>query len=315
MSNGFIFKCDRSYIVVTRPGSLRIPTCPLFATSSPDGACLLATTVEDGATYLRAYHWTSFGSKEGFKFEVPSNAADSQLISSLYQRGCVHMMILDTDQNACVSLGLNITQEVTEFMFKAKGSTAMNEKDGPATSHNCLIDCHSDVWTRFPVVPAISRQIIISRGSRQAKQLLFIASRDHKEFQPYFNDLIQKFERTTRKPTNRELNNINVQGKPFSSLMKDLSSSVTSETISLFRAGEWLVDLLCLIPIHIAITKDNRFIPLKDGVWSPEVERSLLGAEVGRIVDNITFGWYESIFRSYMTSRVRVTYFRNCYAF
>lgn len=65
-----------------------------------------------------------------------------------------------------------------------------------------------------------------------------------------------------------------------------------------------MVDLLCLIPIHIAIARDNRFIPLKDGVWTPDLERSLLGAEVGRIVDFISFGWYESIFQSYMSTKV-----------
>ena len=58
------------------------------------------------------------------------------------------------------------------------------------------------------------------------------------------------------------------------------------------------------IPIHIAITKENRFIPFKDGVSSAELEKSLLGADVGRIVDNLSFGWYESLFQSYMVSKV-----------
>jgi hypothetical protein len=64
------------------------------------------------------------------------------------------------------------------------------------------------------------------------------------------------------------------------------------------------VDILCLIPIHIAIARDNRFIPLKDGVFSVDMERSLLGARVEEIIDSISFGWYESIFRSYMTTKV-----------
>lgn len=53
------------------------------------------------------------------------------------------------------------------------------------------------------------------------------------------------------------------------------------------------------------MARDNRFIPLKDGVTSAEFERSLLGAEVGRIVDSLSFGWYESILRSYMADKVR----------
>ena len=65
-----------------------------------------------------------------------------------------------------------------------------------------------------------------------------------------------------------------------------------------------MVDLFCLIPIHIAIARENRFIPLKDGVWAPDTEKALLGAEMGRIVDTLSFGWYESIFQSYMAMKV-----------
>ena len=76
--------------------------------------------------------------------------------------------------------------------------------------------------------------------------------------------------------------------------------------VSRFRAGEWLADLLCLIPIHIAITHENRFVPLKDGVVSAELEKSLLGAEVNKIVDSLSLGWYESIFQSYWASKVKI---------
>jgi hypothetical protein len=75
-----------------------------------------------------------------------------------------------------------------------------------------------------------------------------------------------------------------------------------------------LAELLCLIPIHIAITHENQFVPLKDGVVSEELEKSLLGAEVNKIVDSLSLGWYESIFQSYWASRVRILcpYFPEC---
>ena len=73
-----------------------------------------------------------------------------------------------------------------------------------------------------------------------------------------------------------------------------------------FRAGEWLVDLLCLIPIHIAVAQNDRFVPLKDGVHSSEFERTLLGATVEQVTDRLSFGWYESIFASYMASKVNI---------
>jgi hypothetical protein len=115
--------------------------------------------------------------------------------------------------------------------------------------------------------------------------------------------MIQTFEKTTRKPTGDELGGIQVSAITFDLMVTGLAAD-KEWRVSRFRAGEWLVDCLCLIPIHIAITKENRFIPLKDGVSSAELEKSLLGAEVGRIVDSLSFGWYESLFQSYMASKV-----------
>jgi hypothetical protein len=115
--------------------------------------------------------------------------------------------------------------------------------------------------------------------------------------------MIQTFEKTTRKPTDDELRGIQVSAITFDLVVTGLAAD-KEWRVSRFRAGEWLVDCLCLIPIHIAITKENRFIPLKDGVSSAELEKSLLGAEVGRIVDSLSFGWYESLFQSYMASKV-----------
>ena len=74
---------------------------------------------------------------------------------------------------------------------------------------------------------------------------------------------------------------------------------------SIFKVGEWVVDFLCLIPTHLELARDNRLVPLTDGVYSVEVGKSLLGTEINRIVDSISFGWYESIFQSYMTDKVR----------
>ena len=74
--------------------------------------------------------------------------------------------------------------------------------------------------------------------------------------------------------------------------------------VSRYHIGEWLVDLLCLIPIHIAVCRENRFVPLADGVLSSDLERSFLGAEVTKIVDKLSFSWYESIFQSYLATKV-----------
>jgi hypothetical protein len=157
------------------------------------------------------------------------------------------------------------------------------------------------------VLPAVRRQTISSSSKRRQKSLTFITDRDHQAFASHFADMIQTFERTARKPTGDELRGILVSAVSFDNLAAELTLHKTWQT-SRFRGGEWLVDFLCLIPIHIAITKENRFIPLKDGVSSAKLEKSLLGAEVGRIVDSLSFGWYESIFQSYMASKVYSVY-------
>ncbi|TFY78519.1 hypothetical protein EWM64_g5492, partial [Hericium alpestre] len=161
------------------------------------------------------------------------------------------------------------------------------------------------MWTRFPVVAAVSRRTITSSSDRHRKALTFVTDQGPYPFASYFSDMIQTFERTTRKPTGEELQNLIISTSTFGKFQaQSLSGKLT---VSSFRLGEWLADLLCLIPIHIAVCRENRFIPLKDGVFSPELEKALLGAEVTRIMDNLSFGWYESLFQSYMANkRVKV---------
>ena len=116
--------------------------------------------------------------------------------------------------------------------------------------------------------------------------------------------MVNNFELQTRKHTGSELKSINVKALHSEQLISLCSINGEWNETSV-PAGEWLVDILCLIPIHIAVTRENRFVPLKDGVSSPELEKSLLGAEVGAIIDALSVGWYESIFQSYMSQKVR----------
>ncbi|CAE6459507.1 unnamed protein product [Rhizoctonia solani] len=57
----------------------------------------------------------------------------------------------------------------------------------------------------------------------------------------------------------------------------------------------------------LAITMNNKFMPLKDGVWDPEHERKLVGATISELIDSLSLGWYESLLQSYMATKpVRV---------
>ncbi len=288
---------------LTSPATLQLPAVPSAIHAAPDGSCFLAMYHANDSDIgsIRAYHWTSFGSSEGIDVNVPEPmlTLKDAVITSLMSRNNVYLLALDPPEHALRSVAFTITRKVTEFTFKEKGGSLGRHGRDQSTRNNCLLDCHADVWTRFPVVPAVRRETIISSSLRQPRSLTFVSSIPRSPWASHFSALIDDFERTTRKPTNGELSSIQVL-----SVDHDEFTDGYPFVPSTFHAGEWLVELLCLIPIHIAVTRDNRFVPLKDGVWSADLERSLLGADVAKIVDSISFGWYESLFQSYMAKKV-----------
>ncbi|KAG1886418.1 uncharacterized protein F5891DRAFT_1082392 [Suillus fuscotomentosus] len=286
-----------------RPATLNLIQIPKAVYSTPDGSCLIAAHVCGSELTLTAYHWSTFGSTDGVPLEISDLPLDQPLLlTSLIKRSIVHLVTLDIDSNSCRSFALDITRRVTEFTFKEKGGRGGASQSEHATAHNCLIDCHADVWTRFPVLPAVQRETITSSSNRCPRTLVFITNRDHHMFSPHFHDLIYNFERTSKKPTGTILKSMSISATTYSDFSNSLLRAA-DWSVSKFRAGEWLVDILCLIPIHIAVTRENRFIPLKDGVYSTELEKSLLGADVNRIVNHLSFGWYESLFQSYMAKK------------
>jgi hypothetical protein len=293
------------------PSVLQLRQVPLAVYSSPDESCLLISDTFDSETHFTAYHWGTFGSTQGISLGPLGLPAADKLVLTSFNRKGIHLMGLDVSGHKCRSICLYITRKVTEFMFQEKGAKNTSSRGPNSRVHNCLIDCHAEVWTRFPVLSAVRRQTISSSSRRHLKTLVFVTDRERRSFASHFSDLIDTFENTTRKPTGNELSDIHVSGITFDLLTPELAAE-KEWSVSCFRAGEWLVNFFCLIPIHIAITKENRFVPLTDGVSSSELEKDLLGAEVGRIVDSLSFGWYESLFKSYMATKVVLIFVFSC---
>ena len=286
-----------------RPASIQLQTLPNAVYSSPDGSCLFVLLTCDSGPSLVAYHWETFGSTGGIALHVPEFPLEGAVLTSMVSRGRIFFLGLDTTSQAVKSIVIDITTRVTEFMFKEKGSKYNSNNGTRHTQHNSLLDCHADVWTRFPVLAAVRRRTITSLSERRQKRLTFITDHYTRPFASYFSDLIHSFEKTTRKPTGNELRDIRVSAAQFEPFWDTVLQEPDWDA-SRYRIGEWLVDLLCLIPIHIAVCRENRFVPLANGVLSAELERSLLGAEVNQIVDKLSFGWYESIFQSYLALKV-----------
>ncbi|KAL1696787.1 hypothetical protein GGG16DRAFT_43139 [Schizophyllum commune] len=287
-----------------RPATLSLPRLPVTCLTSPDGGCLILMfkDTDDSPPATRAYHWSTFGSAEGIALDLPS-AKDSAITTSIVNRSIVHLAWIEPGDKTICSYALDITKKVTEFSFQEKGSKS-TARSNAQTLHNSLIECHADVWTRFPVIPAIPRQTVVTDVSRPDRSLVFVSEHHQDRFASHFVEMIQSFEQRTRKPSGKVLRDIRVDAVAFQDVRDGVMPGVEWDSeISRFHLGEWLVDVFCLIPIHIAVTRDNRFVPLKDGVYSMELERALLGADVGQIVDALSLGWYESIFQSYQSTK------------
>ena len=235
------------------------------------------------------------------------------VVSCMGQTEYPHAIFLDCSTPVCTSVPLYITSKTSEYDFRVGG----NRSDfvGKDTVHNSLIDCHSEVWTRYPVQATFRRET--APGTKHyPRSITFISPNSSDSFSKYFNVLIRDFKQKTRKPA-RQLADISVASQP------SFDPASPNFPISQFKSGDWLVGLFCLIPIQIAVAGQNRFIPLCDGVISQEFEQSLLGADVARIAEayvlwfkfvctsshprtRLSLGWYESIFASYLARKVSI---------
>ena len=226
-----------------------------------------------------------------------------------------HAIFLDLSTPVCWSISLCITSKIGECQFRARRNRL--DSVGKDTVHNSLIGCHSEVWTQYPVQATLRRET--APGTKHCQRsITFISSSSSDRFSKYIAALIRDFRQQTHKPAH-QLANISVATQP------SFDPASPNLPISQFKSGDWLVGLFCLIPIHIAVTGQDRFIPLCDGVISQEFEQSLLGADVARIADayvlwfqfvyasshlrtRLSLGWYESIFASYLARKVSITW-------
>ncbi|CAE6534558.1 unnamed protein product, partial [Rhizoctonia solani] len=269
---------------------------------APDGSCLLVTVAGDTITdpdKLLAFHWQSFGPNQpGINASVLPKSDTRRVGTRFYGRGRIHVISFTTSDIQLASVALQVKQKTTEFAFLSEND-GLQEERGIQTLNNSLIDCHLEVWTRFPVVPAVTRDTLIS-VSRQPRRLILVSPEDLPQAAGYFTNMISSLRNTTHKPVGDDLVDTIVSST-------NRAKFESFDDISEFKLGSYFVELICLIPLHLAITLDNKFMPLKDGVWDPDYESSLVGATIPEVKDALSLGWYESIFRTYMAKKfVRV---------
>ncbi|KAG8955250.1 hypothetical protein FRC03_011241 [Tulasnella sp. 419] len=267
--------------------------------SAPDDSAMIVLEEIASDYQLRVYHWNSFGHlPQGCILPFPDGvhiqSATSCCFSSMGQRSnAVLLALLEQNMIRCFNI-----------LIKSKGisdgSYSRDKENSEAlasTAHNSFIDCYSDVWTVYPLEPAIKRKNLSSEKNIVASSLTFVCNLETQYFSPYFRRMISNVERLTRKPGKRIFDAIEVHADVIENL------DWRSFEAAAFKAGEWFVELFCLIPIQIAIAQNNCFIPLKNGVSDSLQDQKLADTRVNQIADSITLGWYESIFNSYMATK------------
>lgn len=180
--------------------------------------------------------------------------------------------------NQLLSVRLDVTNKTSDYSFKEANHKAVLALKN-SSRHGALVECHSDVWTKFPVKSTISRR---SPAQYPApRSIMFVASGALDRFERRFRQMIRKFEQNTQKPTGDSLKLINV----ISMLHEDARDYDHFQEATVYPTGRWLVELICLIPLHLAVATGNRFVPLKDGIVSADFERDLLGADIFQIAE------------------------------
>ncbi|KAG8915780.1 hypothetical protein FRC00_014367 [Tulasnella sp. 408] len=285
-------------------GPLRISRVCFFSgseESSPDGSALLVIerSREGRRLKLKVFHHASFGKNlSGIALSLPEefDEATQLTISSLGRRKYVYLIAHIPSSASLQSISLRISRTEVEYLFRQKEARTALPK-AIQTKYNSLIDCFVDVWERFPIIPAIAREFTIARSSTFITFVCYGQLNGLPPIPRYFKAMIRDFKRRFQKPTGDRLDEIEIQVRPATDPQWSLPAAVPC------RAGEWFVELICLIPIHIAVARDNRFLPLQDGVLSDDLTLKLLGSEVEEIIDAITMGPYEAILGSYMSTK------------
>lgn len=226
------------------PGTLQIKHPIVDAFSAPDGSCLFVTVADKQASRetLLAFHWASFGSNQNGIRVVNLPVSEARRVATrLEGRGRNHVLSLSAPARSISSIAIQVKQKATEFSFRSNRHNS--QARAAETLNNSLIDCHLEVWTRFPVVPAVSR-CTLSSVDRRPKKLVFQTSVPLAELPEYFARMISSFEQTTRKPMAGSLSSISL-----AAAAADGEASLSDE-VSEFLFGSFIVELLCLIPLQ-----------------------------------------------------------------
>lgn len=129
---------------------------------APDGSALIVIEHSPTTTQkrVRVLHRASFGkTNDGIVRDLPDSfgTASTFSVTSFDQRGNIHLSALHPSHGSITSAVISISKKETEYLFRMKDDSSHVNRTSSPSVHNCLVNCFSDVWGRYPVVPAVQR--------------------------------------------------------------------------------------------------------------------------------------------------------------
>ncbi|CAG8521350.1 2160_t:CDS:10, partial [Cetraspora pellucida] len=177
----------------------------------------------------------------------------------------------------------------------------------PKTKLNGFVDAYKLMFEKYPI-----DNIIDSDQNHTLNLRIALDLRDDKKitnyenkFQEYVSDMFEDLKRSTNKPAT-SIKRFGLSCLSFSDFdLKDLIDELND--LKNNQLGEWIIQLCILIPIQIAVARNNIFQPVSDGLSSFDAEIADSGAlSVDGIAQSISFGWYEGIFKYFGDKPVKV---------
>ena len=179
---------------IFRPSTLTIEGEVEAAFSSSDGSCLFMKTATASGYRILCHHWASFGGVIGtiiaWPEQIPVHA--QMAVSSVGSRNSTHIIFMVPQHNFCWSLYVRIPRKSSEYVFRSNDDDNGSTVDVKRTVNNSLIDCHSEVWTRFPVYAPICRETT-EAAVHAPRSITFVSSAPSTSFAPYFSKMIRDF--------------------------------------------------------------------------------------------------------------------------
>jgi hypothetical protein len=213
------------------------------------------------------------------------------------------LISLDLQNGYLNSLLVKITLEKAQFRFQKRmqnQSLTLQTR----TKLNDLINAYKLMFVKYPIDSCID-----PKQNRPLNLKIVLDIDDIEEygekFEEYITKMFDNLKDSTKKPASI-LKKFSSSVITFREL--DVDNAISEEFSSEYQLGEWIIQLCCLIPIQIAVARNNLFQPLKDGLSSNE--NYPIKLEDGNFVDivskNISFGWYEGIFKHFGSKKVKV---------